>query len=143
MGAEPRHRDERPHVPGRARGTPPGALCRPRRARLRFEEMSARWGSFGLGMGLILAPVVLAYAAAGAILRDVALGVVVCVVTLTAREWPAARLAQAATAGWLVWIGRSSGDPAAAVVELAAGTALAVLALLPSVLSALRGQRAR
>lgn len=105
--------------------------------------MSARWGSFGLGMGLILAPVVLAYAAAGTVLRDVALGVVVCVVALTAREWPAARLAQAATAGWLVWIGRSSGDPAAAVVELAAGTALAVLALLPSVLPVLRAQRAR
>lgn len=105
--------------------------------------MSARWGSFGLGMGLILAPVVVVYASAGVILRDVALGVVVCVVTLTAREWPAARLAQAATAGLLVWTGRSSGDPAAAVVELAAGTALAVLALLPSALTALHALRAR
>ncbi len=94
--------------------------------------MFARWSSFGLGLGLVLSPLVLGYAEVWAILRDVALGLLVCIGTLAALEWPAARFLLAAPALWLVWSGRSSSDPAAAVVEVSTGGALAVLALFPS-----------
>ncbi len=94
--------------------------------------MLARWTTFSLGLGLVLSPLVLGYAEVGAILRDVALGLLVCIGTLAALEWPAARFALAVPALFLVWSGRSSTDPAAAVVEVSAGGALVVLALFPS-----------
>lgn len=93
--------------------------------------MLARWTSFGVGMGLVLAPLVLGYDQVPDILRDVALGMLICVATLAALEWPAARFALAAPGIWLVWTGRSA-DHAAALVEVLAGGALAVLALFPS-----------
>lgn len=94
--------------------------------------MYARWISFGVGMGLVLAPLVLGYDEVGAILHDIALGMLVCIATLAALEWPSARFALAAPGLWLVWTGRSSAHPGAALVEVVAGGALAVLALFPS-----------
>ena len=46
--------------------------------------MLARWTSFSLGLGLVLSPLFLGYAEVGAILRDVALGLLVCIATLAA-----------------------------------------------------------
>ena len=94
--------------------------------------MYARWASFGLGVWLMLAPLVLGYRAVGPILHDVAMGLLVCILTLAALEWPAARFALGAPAGWLVVAGRASADRAAAAVELSAGVLLLVLALVPS-----------
>jgi hypothetical protein len=94
--------------------------------------MYARWTSFALGLGLVFSPLVLGYAEVGPILRDVALGLLVCVGTLAALEWPAARFLLAAPGLWMIWMGRASTDPAAAVVEVSAGGALALLALFPS-----------
>jgi hypothetical protein len=94
--------------------------------------MYARWASFAVGMGLVLAPLVLGYDDVSAILQDIALGMLICIATLAALEWPAARFALAAPGLWLVWTGRASSNPFAAVVEIGAGGALAVLALFPS-----------
>jgi hypothetical protein len=94
--------------------------------------MVARWCSFGVGLGLMLAPLVLGYGSVAPILHDVAVGVLVCVVTLAALEWPRARLALAAPAGWLLFAGRTSPDAAAAVVNVVAGALLLVLAAFPS-----------
>lgn len=83
-------------------------------------------------MGLVLAPLVLGYDQVGAVLHDIALGMLICIATLAALEWPAARFSLAAPALWLVWTGRTSSDHGAALVEVIAGSALAVLALFPS-----------
>ncbi len=94
--------------------------------------MYARWASFGLGLWLILAPLVLGYRSVGPILHDVAMGLLVCILTLAALEWPGARFALAAPALWLVVAGRASADRYASAAELAAGALLLVLALVPS-----------
>lgn len=94
--------------------------------------MPARWGSFAIGLGLMLAPLVLGYGSAGAILHDVAAGLLVCVATLAALEWPRMRFAMAAPAVWLLAAGRASTDTAAAAAELGAGSLLLALALVPS-----------
>jgi hypothetical protein len=94
--------------------------------------MYARWGSFGIGMALILAPVVLGYGQEGPILLDVAIGLLVCVATVAALEWPPARFALAAPALWLAWSGRASTERTAAAVEMASGVLLLLLALVPS-----------
>ncbi len=94
--------------------------------------MYARWASFGLGMWLMLAPLLLGYGAVGPILHDVALGLLVCILTLAALEWPAARFVLAAPALWLVFASRSAGDDAAAAAELVTGALLAALVLVPS-----------
>jgi hypothetical protein len=94
--------------------------------------MPARWGSFAIGLGLMLAPLVLGYGSAGAILHDVAMGTLVCVATLAALEWPRARFALGAPALWLLATGRASADPVAAAAEMGAGGLLLVLALVPS-----------
>jgi hypothetical protein len=94
--------------------------------------MYARWTSFAIGLGLMLAPLVLGYGSAARILHDVAMGVLVCVATLAALEWPLARLLLAAPAAWLLLAGRGAPEPAAAVTELAAGVLLLVLAAVPS-----------
>lgn len=94
--------------------------------------MPARWGSFAIGLGLMLAPLLLGYDSPGAVVHDVAMGLLVCVATLAALEWPRARFAMAAPALWLVASGRSSGDAAAAGAELTAGGLLLALALVPS-----------
>ncbi|BDG02739.1 hypothetical protein [Anaeromyxobacter oryzae] len=94
--------------------------------------MYARWGSFAVGLGLVLAPLVLGYGAVEPILHHVAVGLLVCIATLAALEWPPARFALALPALWLVWSARSTSDRSAAVVEIASGVLLVVLALFPS-----------
>jgi hypothetical protein len=94
--------------------------------------MYARWGSFAVGLGLVLAPLVLGYGSVGPILLHVALGLLVCIATLAAFEWPAVRFALALPALWLVWSARTNGDRSAAVVELASGVLIALLSLFPS-----------
>jgi hypothetical protein len=94
--------------------------------------MYARWGSFAVGLGLMLAPLVLGYGSFEPILQDVAMGLLVCIATVAALEWPPARFALALPAAWLVWSGRGARDPAAAIAELGAGALLLALALVPS-----------
>jgi hypothetical protein len=94
--------------------------------------MPARWGSFGIGLALLLAPVVLGYRAAGAILQDVAMGMLVSVGALAALEWPRARFAMTLPALWLLLAGRGTEDRHAAAAELVAGTLLLALSLVPS-----------
>lgn len=94
--------------------------------------MPARWLSFAVGLGLMLAPLVLGYRSAGAIVHDVALGLLVAVGALAALEWPRARFLLAAPALWLIRVGRGSTDDAAAAAEIAAGALVLVLALVPS-----------
>jgi len=83
-------------------------------------------------MGLVVAPLLLGYATAGAILHDVAVGMLVCVASLAALEWPRARFAMGFPALWLVAAGRTSGDGRAGAAELSAGALLLALALVPS-----------
>ncbi len=94
--------------------------------------MYARWISFGIGIGLLLAPLVLGYGSVARILHDIAMGVLVCVATLAALEWPLARFVLVAPAAWLLLAGRASAEPAAAATDLAAGVLLLVLAAVPS-----------
>ncbi len=94
--------------------------------------MPARWGSFAIGVALLLAPLVLGYGSAGAILHDVTMGLLVAIGALAALEWPRARFVMAAPAAWLVQTGRGAQDARAAAAELAAGALLLVLALVPS-----------
>ncbi len=93
--------------------------------------MHARWASFAIGMGLILAPVLAGYGEAGAILHDVAMGLLVCVVALAALESPPLRFLSFAPAAWLVWTGARAGDAASARVEVVAGALLAIATLVP------------
>lgn len=95
--------------------------------------MVARWASFAVGLWLILAPLLLGYGDVVAVLHEVALGLLVCVGTLAALEWPTARLAQLVPAAWLIVAPRLLAFNSAVVTanEVAAGAALAVLALIP------------
>ena len=97
-----------------------------------FGCMYARWGSFAVGVGLMLAPLVLGYASVARILHDVAMGVLVCIATLAALEWPLARFVLAAPAIWLLLAARASPDGGAALAELGSGVALLALAAIPS-----------
>jgi hypothetical protein len=94
--------------------------------------MPARWLSFAVGLGLLLAPLVLGYGSSGAILHDIAVGLLVAIGALAALEWPRARFLLAAPALWLVHVGRTSSDPRAAAAELGAGALLLALVLVPS-----------
>jgi hypothetical protein len=93
--------------------------------------MYARWGTFAIGMGLMLAPLLAGYQDAGAILHDITLGLLVCVLTLAALETPPARFLLLAPAAWLLWTGARGGEPAAASAEVLAGALLVVGSLLP------------
>jgi hypothetical protein len=94
--------------------------------------MYARWLSFAIGIALMLAPLVLGYGSVARILHDVAMGVLVCVATLAALEWPLARFVLAAPAIWLLLAGRGSPEAAAGAAELVAGALLLALAAVPS-----------
>jgi len=96
--------------------------------------MRARWASFGVGLWLILAPLVLGYPSVSAVLHEVALGMLVCVGTLAALEWPVARFALAVPAGWLLAApdAISWGSRTVAANELASGVVVLLLALVPS-----------
>ena len=97
-------------------------------------SVRARWASFGVGLWLLLAPLVLGYPSVAAVLHDVALGMLVCVGTLAALEWPLARFALVVPA---VWLGVAGGvlDWGSTIVttnEIASGVAVLLLALVPS-----------
>ncbi len=94
--------------------------------------MYARWGSFAVGLALTIAPLALGYGAIGPILHDVAMGLLVCVATLGALDWPPLRFSPVAPALWLLWAGRGAGDPRVATAEIAAGALLLLLAPIPS-----------
>ncbi len=94
--------------------------------------MHARWGSFAVGVGLMLAPLVVGYGSVPPILHDVAMGLLVCVGTLAALEWPLARFAMGGPALWLLLAGRGASDRGVEVAELAAGALLLALAAVPS-----------
>jgi hypothetical protein len=94
--------------------------------------MPARWGSFAIGMALMFWPLAVGYGSPGPVVHDVAMGLLVCIATLAALEWPRARFAMAAPALWLVAAGRTSGDGAASAAEIGAGGLLLALALVPS-----------
>ncbi len=94
--------------------------------------MYARWSSFAVGLGLMLAPLAVGYRSAGAILHDVALGLLVCVATLWALDFPPARFALALPAAWLAYAGHGRDDPGAAAVAIVAGALLLVLSAIPS-----------
>jgi hypothetical protein len=93
--------------------------------------VAARWISFGIGLWLALAPLVLGYGAVAPILHGVAMGLLVCILSLVAIEWPRARLVLLAPAVWLVVTAHLSSDPAARVVELGSGILVAAAALVP------------
>lgn len=95
--------------------------------------MYVRWGTFAIGMGLILAPLLAGYQDAGAILHDIALGVFVCVLALAALETPSIRFLLLVPAAWLAWTGARAGDPVVSRAEILAGALLAVATLLPRI----------
>jgi hypothetical protein len=94
--------------------------------------MYARWASFGVGMWLLLAPLVLGYGSVAAILQGVAVGMLVCIATLAALEWPRARFGLAGLALWIALDARSAADTEAAAASLASGAVLFALSLVPS-----------
>lgn len=82
----------------------------------------------------MFAPLVLGHATAAAVLHDVALGLLVCVASLAALEWPAARYSLLAPATWLLTAPRAMSwqQPAVEVNQVALGVAVAILAVVPS-----------
>jgi hypothetical protein len=93
--------------------------------------MAARWGTFAIGLGLLLAPLVLGYASAAAILRDVSVGTLVCVAALAALQWPRVRAVNVLGALWLLLAARRTSDARPAAVELGAAVLLVAASLLP------------
>jgi hypothetical protein len=95
--------------------------------------MRARWATFGVGLWLILAPLVLGYANVVSVLHDVALGLLVAVVALAALEWPLARFGLLLPAAWLLAAPQAMGwASTAAANERACGVVMILLALVPS-----------
>lgn len=96
--------------------------------------MRARWLTFGLGLWLILAPLVLGYDEVTAVLHEVALGLLVCVGALAAMEWPVVRYAVAAPALWLLAAADAIEWSSRIVTanELASGLVVLALVLVPS-----------
>jgi hypothetical protein len=96
--------------------------------------MLARWASFGVGLWLLLAPLVLGYPSVAAVLHDVGLGFLVCVGTLAAMEWPLARFALAIPAAWLLRASDAIRWPSSVISanELACGLAVLALAVVPN-----------
>jgi hypothetical protein len=93
-----------------------------------------RWASFATGLWLILAPLVLGYTSVAAVLHEVALGLLVCVATLSALEWPAARFALFGPAAWLLVAPEVMAWSGAGVQEneIASGLVVLALTLVPS-----------
>jgi len=94
--------------------------------------MAARWATFGIGLWLMLAPLVLGYGAVAPVLHGVAVGLLVCILTLAALEWPAARFALGLPALWLTATAHLSSDAVASAVEVVSGVLLGALSLVPS-----------
>jgi hypothetical protein len=94
--------------------------------------MRARWANFAIGMWLLLAPLALGYEQVAAILHDVALGLVTCVLALAAIERPALRFALFVPGIWLLCAARLLDlGRAVSSTQLATGVALVLLAPLP------------
>ena len=87
-----------------------------------------------VGLWLILAPLALGYPTVSAVLHEIALGLLVCVGTLAALEWPAVRFALTLPAAWLVTAADAVdwGSRTVTSNELACGITVLVLALVPS-----------
>jgi hypothetical protein len=94
--------------------------------------MYARWASFGVGLWLMLAPLVLGYGAVAPVLQGVAIGTLVCVATLAALDWPRARFGVAGLALFIALDARTTSDPGAAAASLVSGVVLFALSLVPS-----------
>src|SRR5512133_3584878 len=96
--------------------------------------MRARWMSFALGLWLILAPLVLGYATVTTVLHEIALGLLVCVATLAALEWPVTRFAVTLPAVWLIVAGHFVAPGSAVVTanEVVSGVLAFGLALVPN-----------
>jgi hypothetical protein len=99
-----------------------------------FGYMRARWATFGVGLWLILAPLVLGYANVLSVLHDVALGLLMAVGGLAALEWPLARFGLVLPAAWLLAAPQAMGWASTAVAanERACGVVMILLALVPS-----------
>jgi hypothetical protein len=96
--------------------------------------MRARWASFGVGLWLLLAPLVLGYANVVSVLHDVAFGLLVAMGALAALEWPLARFGLVLPAAWLLVAPQAMGwaSGAASANERACGAVVILLALVPS-----------
>ncbi|MFT3917806.1 MAG: hypothetical protein QM704_28095 [Anaeromyxobacteraceae bacterium] len=94
--------------------------------------MIARWASFGVGLWLMLAPLVLGYGSVAPILQGVAVGCLVCIATLVALDHPRARFGLAGVGLWLALDARGGTDAQAAVASLGAGALLFLLSFVPS-----------
>jgi hypothetical protein len=105
--------------------------------------MYARWGSFAVGLALMLSPLVLGYGSVAPVLHDVAMGSLACIATLAALEWPRARFVLFAPGLWLVASAPASSERAAAAADLVAGSLLLVLTAIPSAPFARRTAAAR
>jgi hypothetical protein len=101
--------------------------------------MAARWGTFAIGLGLLLAPLVAGYASAAAILQDVSVGTLVCVAALAALQWPRVRAVNLLAALYLAYSARRTADARAAGVDLAAAALLLGVSLLPRARGAVAG----
>jgi hypothetical protein len=101
--------------------------------------MYGRWGTFAIGIGLILAPVVIGYPEVTSILHDVAMGLLACVLSLAALETPALRYLSFLPAGWLIWTGHRAAHAGVSRVELLAGALLVAASLLPRAVPRLDG----
>ncbi len=93
--------------------------------------MFARWGTFAIGMGLVVAPLAVGYQQIGPILHDVAIGLVICILALAALETPALRFLNALPAAWLVWTGLLGTGSRADLAEIVGGALLVVAVLVP------------
>jgi hypothetical protein len=91
----------------------------------------ARWGTFAVGMSLVLTPLALGYSQVGLVLHEVALGLLACVLALAALESPALRFLNLLPSAWLAWTGLESADPKARVAEVLASALLLAFALVP------------
>jgi hypothetical protein len=96
--------------------------------------MRARWVSFAVGLWLMLAPLILGYPTVASVLHEVALGLLVCVGTLAALEWPLLRFALAVPGAWLLAAADTLGWGSRLVTtnELVSGVAVLLLSLVPS-----------
>lgn len=93
--------------------------------------MWARWGTFAVGMGLIMAPLAIGYPEVGLALLDVALGLLACILSLAALDAPVLRFMNLLPAAWLLQTGRGASFTGAGVAELLAGMLLFGLAFVP------------
>ncbi len=96
--------------------------------------MRARWATLAVGLWLMLAPLVLGYTRIAPVLQDVALGTVVCVITLAALEWPLARFALVVPALCLLAVPDAIawGSRLVATNDRVGGMMVLLLALVPS-----------